>query len=224
MYGNGVVPVRLVLKMKDGFRRLMDTYRNFAELRQSEQEGSDFRIFHRDVDSPFAVMAPHGGGIEPGTLDIADALAGHDFAFYAFSGTKKSGNRHLHLTSNRFDEPIGLKIAQKAAVVVAVHGNREESEVVFVGGRNTLLKKKICRALTAAGFRAEISDLPGIRGIGPENICNRGTSGEGVQLEISRGLREKMFEKLGRRSLRRKTHIFYEFVATIQKALLAEAC
>lgn len=193
------------------------------ELAYTEQEGGDFIISCRDVDSPVAVMAPHGGGIEPGTVDIADALAGRDFAFYAFSGIKKSGNRHLHLTSNRFDEPIGLKIAQKAAVVVAVHGNREESEVVFVGGRNHSLKKRICQALTAAGFRAEISDLPGIRGISPENICNRGTSGEGVQLEISRGLREKMFEHFERRSRRKKTHVFYEFVDTIKKALLSAA-
>ena len=201
----------------------MDTYQNFAELARNEQEGRDFSILFRDVDSPVAVMAPHGGGIEPGTLDIAGALAGRDFAFYAFSGIKKSGNRNLHLTSNRFDEPIGLQIAQKAAVVVAVHGNREKSEVVFVGGRSNVLKQRICRALAVAGFRAEISDLPGIRGIRPENICNRGTSGEGVQLEMSRGLREKMFENIERRSLRKKTPVFYEFVDTMKKALLAEA-
>lgn len=199
----------------------MDTYRNFAELRQSEREGRDFRIFHRDADSPVAVMALHGGGIEPGTFDIADALAGHYFAFYGFSGSKKSGNRRLHLTSNRFDEPIGLEIARKAAVVVTVHGNREESEAVFVGGRDNMLKRMICRALAAAGFRAEISDLPGIRGIGPENVCNRGTSGGGVQLEISLGLRKKMLEHLERPAECRKTRYFYEFVEAVQQALLA---
>lgn len=200
----------------------MDTYRNFAELRQSEEEGRDFHILQRRMDSAVAVMAPHGGGIEPGTIDIAEALAGGNFAFYAFCGSKTSGNGRLHLTSNRFDEPASLQMAEQAAVVVTVHGNRRESEEVFVGGRHTVLKERICRALTAAGFRAKISEQPGLRGMLPENICNRGTSGGGVQLEISRGLRRKMLEHLARRSERRKTRFFYDFVEAIRQVLLAE--
>lgn len=198
----------------------MDTYRNFAELARQEQENQDYVILHRDVDSPVAVMAPHGGGIEPGTQDIADALAGGDFAFYALSGIKGAGNGKLHITSNRFDEPIALRLAGRAAIVVAVHGNRDAGEGVYIGGRSRLLTAKICRALAAAGFNAEIGHTPGLRGISPDNLCNRGTGGEGVQLEISRGLREKMFENLGCRSLRKKTYVFYAFVDTIRQTLL----
>ena len=114
------------------------------------------------MDSPIAIIAPHGGGIEPGTQDIAEALAGNDFAFYVLSGIKAAGNANLHLTSNRFDEPIGAMIACKAAVVVAVHGNRNEGETVFDRwGRNHPLKKRLRRALTVAGFQAEISEIPG---------------------------------------------------------------
>lgn len=165
-------------------------------------------------------MAPHGGGIEPGTLDIADALAGNEYSFYAFKGMKKKGNEILHLTSNRFDEPIGLQISKNALIVVSIHGNRDKGEMVFIGGRNRALKEKIVHALTTAGFPASISDEPGLRGIKPENICNRCTSGEGVQLEISRGLREKMFEHFEYRSRRKKTNVFYSFVETIKRVLL----
>ena len=52
-------------------------YTNYDELRQNERENVDYAIFHRGADSQIAVMAPHGGGIEPGTIDIADAMAGN---------------------------------------------------------------------------------------------------------------------------------------------------
>jgi phage replication-related protein YjqB (UPF0714/DUF867 family) len=198
----------------------MDRYKNFISLADNEREGEDYRILCRQRDSGIAVMAPHGGGIEPGTLDIADALAGNEYSFYAFKGMKKKGNEILHLTSNRFDEPIGLQISKNALIVVSIHGNRDKGEMVFIGGRNRALKEKIVHALTTAGFPASISDEPGLRGIKPENICNRCTSGEGVQLEISRGLREKMFEHFEYRSRRKKTNVFYSFVETIKRVLL----
>ena len=65
-------------------------------------------------------------------------------------------------------------------------------------------------ALSAAGFNAEISEIPGLKGINPQNICNRCTSGEDVQLEISRGLRGKMFENLDHRNLRKRTIMFLQ--------------
>ena len=198
----------------------MDKYKDFSELEQNEREGQDYTILFRELDSEIAIMAPHGGGIEPGTLDIADALAGSDYSFYAFKGIKKTGNKILHLTSNGYDEPIGLKISENALIVISVHGARDKGETVFVGGRNQELKQRIMHALRTAGFTAVISEIPGLRGIKPENICNRCKSGEGVQLEISRGLREKMFENIGRRSLRKKTNMFYNFVNTIKEALV----
>lgn len=201
----------------------MDTYRNFQELAQHEEEGRDFRIEYRDLDAAIAVLAPHGGDIEPGTIDIAEALAGSEFTFYAFRGMKDTGNRRLHLTSNRFDEPIGLKLAGKSAVVVTVHGNHEEREAVLVGGLHRVLKERLVKALTAAGFQAEIGMTPGLRGIDPNNLCNRGRRGGGVQLEISRGLRQRLFEDFDSPALRKKTLIFSAFVDTIRKTLFAQA-
>lgn len=198
----------------------MDKYADFAELEQNEREGEDYAILYRKADSEFAVMAPHGGGIEPGTLEIADAIAGSEHTFYAFKGIKKSGNKILHINSNRYDEPIGLKTSKNAVIVVSIHGCRDQNEIVFIGGKNQELKQKIMCALKTAGVRAVISEVPGLRGISPENICNKCKSGKGVQLEISRGLREKMYDNIDRRSLRKKTGLFYKFVNTIKETML----
>ena len=198
---------------------MTDKYASYAELRQNERENEDYTIFHREGDSGIAVIAPHGGGIEPGTVDIADALAGCDHTFYAFKGLKKAGNGILHINSNRFDEAQGVRVCRNAVIVISVHGSRFRTEGVLIGGRNEKLKLKIMHALNSAGFDAEISEIPGLRGIRPENICNRCRSGEGVQLEISRGLREKMFDNLDHRSLRMKTTVFYKFVNIIKEVL-----
>jgi phage replication-related protein YjqB (UPF0714/DUF867 family) len=44
-----------------------------------------------------AILAPHGGGIEPGTSELAEAVAGEGLSFYAFEGLKRSGNAVLHV-------------------------------------------------------------------------------------------------------------------------------
>ncbi len=197
----------------------MDHYPNFAELAKHEREGEDYTLLCRVLDSKVAIIAPHGGGIEPGTIDIADEIAGNDYTFYAFKGIKQKGNTILHLTSNRYDEPIGSRICQNASVVISVHGARDTGHAVFIGGLKQALMQNITQALRRAGFCAVISEAPGLRGINPENICNRCKSGEGVQLEISRGLREKMFEHLDRRSKRKRTSLFYHFVEAIKTTL-----
>ena len=196
---------------------MMKTYAGFAEIRQNEIENEDYTILCRETGSDLAVLAPHGGGIEPGTEDIADGLAGGEYTFYAFKGLKKAGNRRLHLSSDRFDEPRGVSISQSAMTVVTVHGSKYKQETVHIGGRNQHLKHKILRALQTAGFDAVVSDIPGIRGVSLQNICNRCRSGEGVQLEISRGLREKMFDNLDHRAFRNKTIVFHQFVNTLKQ-------
>lgn len=198
----------------------MDEYTDFAELEQNERKGKDYTILYREANSKVAIMAPHGGGIEPGTIDIADAVAGSDYTFYAFKGIKKTGNKILHINSNRYDEPIGLKISKNAFTVISIHGCRNKKEMIFIGGKNQELKLKMMRTIKLSGLRAVISEVPGLRGISSENICNRCKSGKGVQLEISRGLREEMFGNINRRSFRKKTKVFYKFVNTIKDALL----
>lgn len=197
----------------------MDQYSSYRELEQHENEGIDYLILARKGASRIAIIAPHGGGIEPGTAEIADAVAGDKHAFSAFKGIKKTGNSVLHITSERFDEPIVNRMAEQADIAVTIHGCRGKEEVVYVGGRHQDLKRKIIDALMKAGFHAEESVKPGLRGRNPQNICNRSLSRQGVQIEISNGLRRKMFENLPHRSKRKKTEIFYAFVRRLQEAL-----
>jgi len=197
----------------------MDKYANYDDLKQHEKEGEDYVILLRENNSRIAVIATHGGGIEPGTVDIADGVANSEHTFYAFKGIKRKGNAVLHITSNKFDEPRGVKLAENADVVVSIHGYQGEDEVVFIGGKNQGLKEKIRYLLIVAGFHAEISTKTDLRAWHPENICNRCRSGEGVQLEISRGLRNRMFDNLDRRPWRNKTRLFFEFVDTLREAL-----
>ena len=197
----------------------MDKYANYNELKQHEREGEDYVILLREGNSRIALIAPHGGGIEPGTIDIADAAAGSEHAFYAFKGIKKEGNAALHITSDRFDEPNGVHVAEHADIVVSIHGCHGKDRKVFIGGKNQKLKERICDILNKAGFNAVIRTKSGQRGQHPENICNRCRTGEGVQLEISRGLREKMFDNLHRRAWRKKNAFFYTFINSLKESL-----
>ena len=135
----------------------MDKYKSFAELKKNEEAGKDYIIQCRHTDSETAVMALHGGGIEPGTIDLADAIAGKDFSFYAFSGIKKRGNSILHIASTRFDEPAALEIACRANTAVTIHGSRDKEEVVFIGGKNNNLKHSISEKLICSGFNVKKS-------------------------------------------------------------------
>jgi len=200
----------------------MDTYRGYDELQAHEVEGRDFRVEVREGGQRLALVAIHGGGIEPGTADIADGVAGNDYACYCFKGIKPTGNRVLHLTANRFDEPRAVALTARVDTLVTIHGCRGDRPTVYVGGLDAGLALRIVETLRRAGFDARQSPRAGLRGLHPKNICNRGRSGKGVQLEISAGLRRELFDSLSRRSLRCKTETFFRFVAALRNALAVD--
>lgn len=194
-------------------------YRDFTQLQANEQEGVDYLTRHRDGESVLLVMAPHGGGIEPGTGDIADAVAGRRHAFYCFKGIKPAGNRVLHIASNRFVDPLAERILQKVQWVLALHGCRGEEPLILVGGRDTKRGAAILQALREADLPARRCERPGLRGLNPNNFCNRGRSGAGVQLEISLGLRRMLFTDLQLRPTRQPTALFHRLVSAIGPCL-----
>lgn len=139
--------------------------------------------------SSIAVLAPHGGGIENGTSEFARALAGTEFNLYLFEGLRPSSNfAALHLTSTSFDEPECLALIAGCPTVVTIHGCDGIGERVYLGGRDVALKDRIGAALSANGIAVE---TVGHRypAVDPRNICNRGASGAGVQLEATHALR-----------------------------------
>ena len=69
-----------------------DTYTSFEDLKSHEKINRDYRIWASDVGSPVAVMAPHGGRIEPRTSYIARAIARNVFNCYCFEGIRADNN------------------------------------------------------------------------------------------------------------------------------------
>jgi phage replication-related protein YjqB (UPF0714/DUF867 family) len=180
-----------------------DKYKNFAELSANEIENTDYRIELCRRKSPVAIIAPHGGRIEAGTSEIALAIAGIDYNLYLFEGIKPKGNADLHITSTQFDEPRCVKLVGHCSVVIAIHGMEGSNiERVRIGGLAEALREKIRASLEEADFSAEIAASGDLAGVNPDNICNRGFYGAGVQLEISRGLRDRvMAEQTARTGL-----------------------
>ena len=82
-----------------------DTYCNFDELVAHQRRNVDYRIHASIRPSPVAIIAPHGGGIEPGTSELAQAIAGDNFSYYCFESVRLAENKQLHIASHRFDEP-----------------------------------------------------------------------------------------------------------------------
>ena len=170
---------------------MADKFPNFAELKASEPESS-YHIEVRVKGTAVALIAPHGGKIEPGTSEICRSVAGNDFTYYLFEGRKSSNNRDLHITSSRFDEPQALSIAGAALVVVTFHGQQGVDQFINVGGRAEVLCNAMIESLNSAGFSASRHKNPMLQGRDSNNICNRGSSRQGIQLEISRALREHL--------------------------------
>lgn len=169
-----------------------DKYGSALELIRHEEEGKDYTIEYKDRNSPTLIIAPHGKGIESACFKITKAIAAGDLSYYVFSAGQP-GTR-LHVTSTRFDEPIALALVAKSDTVVAVHGMRDADDrpQIIVGGRDTELGRKLSDNLTWYGFTAEIRTTGSLSGNAPSNICNRGKKNAGVQLEISRSLRDRL--------------------------------
>ncbi len=196
------------------------SYRSFSELLNHEVEGRDFKRIVRECDSHTAIVAPHGGGIEPGTSEIAKALAGNEYSLYCFESLKRDGNEILHITSHEFDDPLCTRIMQSAKIVVSIHGCgcEEDKAGIFVGGRHGPLRRQLITSLRKAGFEA-ISDDGRHPGIHTGNICNQGQTGAGIQLEISLGVRRSMFAGMSRVERQVTKPLFRTFVDTVRLSL-----
>ena len=198
---------------------MADKYKTFEELAAAEKAGSDFQVRLRTCRDAMAVIAPHGGGIEPGTSELADAIAGEDLSFYAFEGIKKAGNAILHITSGRFDEPQGVALVAASPSVIALHGEDSREAVVFLGGLDERLRARVRASLEAEGFVVRTHDNSNLQGFDKNNICNRGLSGRGVQLELSHGLRASFFRSLDLPGRKNPTKQFHTFVNAMRRSV-----
>jgi phage replication-related protein YjqB (UPF0714/DUF867 family) len=178
---------------------MADTYENYAALSATERLGTDYEIRLENRGSRAAILAPHGGRIEPGTSEIARAIAGTQFNHYCFEGTRPpSTNGRLHITSAHFDEPSCLHLVSTSDIVITVHGCKDregrqgKDPIVYLGGLDRALMATIESELQRSGFECGTHHDPELQGRHPNNICNRGSRKMGVQLEMSRTLRDSL--------------------------------
>jgi len=168
----------------------VDTYSDFGKLAANEAVNKDYRILIRDVGSDITIVAPHGGCIEPNTSIIAAKIAGNNYNCYCFEGIKPKKNLDLHITSHRFDEPRAITLISRSNIIITIHACTEKKQVIYMGGLFKELIDHIQENLKTSGI--SVSKQKGIfPGIHRDNICNKGKLKKGVQLEISRGLRDE---------------------------------
>ncbi|MGH8470871.1 MAG: poly-gamma-glutamate hydrolase family protein [Gammaproteobacteria bacterium] len=204
---------------------MADKYVNFSQLSRHEVAGRDYRIRVRHGRSGIAILAPHGGRIERGTTPIAEAIAGEDHTLYSFEGIKPElrQNRELHITSDHFDEPRALFVVTRAQRVITIHGAKGLEAAVYLGGLDTALRRRVRTVLSEARFVAADDPSPTRQGRGATNICNRGRTGKGLQLELTLGLRKRLFLQPEEGSSWHPSPSFFRLVSAVRRALSAYA-
>lgn len=196
----------------------MDKYNSFEELRNKESPES-YEIDCCDRSSKIVIIAPHGGGIEPGTSELSEHIAGDKLSYFNFKGVKNKSNKDLHIKSERYDELQARSLVKSSDVAVSIHGEEGNDEKVYIGGLNANLISELTTVLLESGFSVSKTLPARLAGKDPNNICNDCKSKEGVQIEISHGLRKKMFKDLTRKGRVEKTEKFKQFVAAVQNGL-----
>ncbi|WP_102422201.1 poly-gamma-glutamate hydrolase family protein [Bacillus amyloliquefaciens] len=194
-----------------------DKYRNFEELKANESP-FNFSVFSKEQDTDVLILAPHGGGIEGGTSELAKELS-ETYSTYLFEALKTPGAFDLHLTSTNFDEPQALEMLKEHEFTLSLHGYASNDQHVLVGGTDRDKAEAITSTLNNAGYSAELLD-EGTRlsGSSPNNVANKNKTGKSVQLELSTGLRKSMFNTFslkGRTDTRNEN--FYNFIVTLSQ-------
>jgi phage replication-related protein YjqB (UPF0714/DUF867 family) len=189
------------------------------------------------------IVAPHGGGIEPGTSELCLAVAGYHpatmeitppdgpvYDHWMFEGLRSSNNSALHVTSTNCDDPVALALCGGAQHALSLHGCTttqaglpDATAAVLVGGLDTALKTRLINAFTAAGITAiDATGNPNLDGDGPTNIVNRTLTGTGAQLELTTPLRTAMFTTNTRAQRKyTTTEMFWRFVNATRTAITA---
>lgn len=179
-------------------------YHDFAELSASEA-AADYTIKTTDIGSATTVLALHGGGIERGTSELVEALSGYGkYNTYSFEGLKTADNGSLFLKAIDFDEPTAVSLVQDSDYTVTIVGAEGDGEVTYIGGQNKLLAELIRLHLITKGYNVQTLSVPDrIAGIMNSNIVNQNELFNdsyqlgGVQIALSKGLRDKLVTDAG---------------------------
>lgn len=173
---------------------MMDKFKTMETLEQQTAEHQDWKIETEDNHSQVVIIAPHGGGIEPATTELTKLIAKEgNYNYFVFNGMRSKGNQELHVTSIHYDNKIAIDLVKRSERTIAIHGCKGESPIVYIGGKDELLSKKISNSLKQIGIK--VAHAPSnMSGKQSNNIVNCNQLGAGVQLELTSALRKQLFK------------------------------
>jgi phage replication-related protein YjqB (UPF0714/DUF867 family) len=160
-------------------------------------EGREVQEYLR-LEGPLGLMAIHGGGIEPGTEEIARFVAYHSGAsLYIYAGRLSGGNLSLHRPSHdgRIEErALVVQFLKHVKTAISIHGHGRGQNRAYVGGlHQSMVQSFVELARTALSQYEWISDPeiipPGLSGQSPSNVVNLPPA-KGMQLELPLKLRQ----------------------------------
>jgi phage replication-related protein YjqB (UPF0714/DUF867 family) len=207
--------------------------------RHRRHERFDDTLARTDETPRTVILAPHGGGIEPGTSELCLAVAGYHpanlpqnppagvtYDYWMLEGVREDDNRLLHVTSTGCDDDMAVSLCAGSLNALALHGFADDDQVVLVGGATPDSTPNPLRDLLLDGLRDAHFDARGagqgreLNGNATCNIVNRTMLGMGAQLELSTPLRDAMFTEHSRpRRKHTTTQLFWTFVAVCRDAI-----
>jgi phage replication-related protein YjqB (UPF0714/DUF867 family) len=183
-----------------------------VDLTDAEAEVYSEFIEHladNDYNNELAVIAPHGGDIEPGTdeqaVHVAEQLSSKCVSVWLCKGFKKGGGalERWHITSTDISEQSFPKLktifGRRFKYAIAFHGWKKDS--ICIGGSTPdyylklQIKSEIKKAVSDTDIRVEIAGEAGslcsanFNGNDDNNIVNR-LSENGLQIEQCKKARE----------------------------------
>ena len=175
----------------------MAEYPNFAALSAAENEDKDFRVRIEDrKGSPIVIVAPHGGGIEPGTYKSPRRLRDATCHLLILPGSSRRATEFFTLPARTLTSRV-VQRWLKRPTTCSDHGEESEEPVVYLGGKDSESGGRVRKALATAGFTVKEHPNRQLQGLAKRNICNRNRSGAGSSLS-SAGSPRKVFSILER--------------------------
>lgn len=203
---------------------MADLYPSYTALAAAEVEGTSYERRSVPVTgSSWCSIAIHGGGIEPGSGEVARSVGVALMSHYEFAGIKSSGNSTLHVTSTNFDEPNCQSMVTASRRCLSFHGYTGTTGVseTSIGGADTATISRVREELQKAGF-VVVAASQEINGNDPANIANKTTIAAGVQVEMSAALRASFFPNgdttRAMRDSGQRTAAFDAYVAAMRAA------
>jgi len=173
---------------------ITDLYKNFNELKKEKKEGIDYIIKTHKNSWWIIIVAPHGGTIEPWTDEICKNIAWGDLSYYCFIATCENWEK-LHITSSNFDEPQAINLIKLHKIVLTIHWCAGKDDFIFIGWKNEAIRNALSQKLRENWFFVEAFEKSKFQWLRKENICNKGNNKLWwIQIELSRGYRNKMLE------------------------------